>query len=99
MVTQGGKAENFEKSGYKTRTEEIQRPRPLKTEDGATAWLEQIDQFIHGQFDVAQDGAQQARAGRFASVRGDSGLAAARGFERYLTTARPIDRGSGFLLR
>src|SRR5260370_18969308 len=99
MVTQGGKAENFEKSGYKTRTEEIQRPRPLKTEDGATAWLEQIDRFIHGQFDVAQDGAQQARTERFASVHGDSGRSAVRVFEKYVTTARPINREAGFLER
>src|SRR5712664_856206 len=94
MVMQGGKAENFEKSGYKTRTEEIQRPRPLKTEDGATAWLEQIDPFIHGQFDVAQDGAKQARTERFASVHGDSGRSVKAKFNDF---AHAFHQGVEFL--
>jgi hypothetical protein len=36
--------------------------KSLKSRHFRRAWLEELDQFVHGHFDVAQDGAQQAGA-------------------------------------
>ena len=45
-------------------------------DDRAAARLEQPDQFVHGHFDVPEDGTQQARTERFAGVHRDSGRSA-----------------------
>jgi|SRR5260370_654619 len=68
-------------------------PRALKLRTGIR--LEQIDQFIHGQFDVAEDGAQQARAERFARVYGDGSRPTVSVLEKNMTAAGPINRKAG----
>jgi hypothetical protein len=39
---------------------------------GTRTRLEEIDQFVHGHFDIPQDGPQQAWAERFVGVHRDS---------------------------
>src|SRR6266851_5700193 len=70
--------------------------RGLKTDDRAPARLEQPDQFVHGHFDVPEDGTQQARTERFAGVHRDSGRSAVRMLEKNMTAARPNDREADF---
>jgi hypothetical protein len=60
------------------------------------ALLEEIDQFVHGHFNVAQDGTQQAGPQRFAGVNGDSSGSAVRVFEKDMATARPINNKAAF---
>ena len=54
--------------------------------------LEELDQLVHGHFNVAQDGTQQAGPQRFAGVNRDSGGSAVRVFEKDMATARTMDR-------
>jgi hypothetical protein len=58
--------------------------------------LKEIDQFVYGHFDVAQYGAQQARAQRFAGVYRDCGRSAIRVFQKNMAAARPIHNEAAF---
>jgi len=63
---QGDKEGWGEKMGEMSNAPRIQEPkawaaRPLKTEDRASPWLAEVNQFVHGHFDVPKDGRQQAR--------------------------------------
>ena len=58
--------------------------------------LEEFDQFVHGHFDVAQYGTQQAGTERFAGVRGDSGGSAVRVLEKDMAAAGSIDNKAAF---
>ena len=82
----------------KVKTPEGPRQEKSKApSDGTRPWLEEFDQFIHGHFNVAQYGAQQAGTKRFAGMHGDSGGSAVRVFEKDMAAARPIDNKAAFL--
>ncbi len=64
--------------------------------DGTRPWLEEIDQFVHGHFNVAQYSAQQAGTQRLARVHGDSGGSAVRVLEKDMAAACPINNKAAF---
>src|SRR6266851_10494843 len=67
------KSKNARSRQLKVKT--LEEPRQEKSKaptDGARPWLKEIDHFVHGHFNVAQYGTQQAGTKRFAGVNGDS---------------------------